>query len=133
MRGVPAIDRGIFEPSIGDQHRGVRNVLHVPGELLRVRRHGRPIYLQLGVRRVTGGLFFHKERIRDTDRERCERHVRLPCRLLPGQHRSQLLRMCPWNDKRRRASDGVLQRTGIVVHHESVPEGRCVCGMPELY
>ena len=59
MRGVPAIDRSIFEPSIGDQHRGVRDVLHVPGELLRVRRHGRPIYLQLGVRRVTGGLFFH--------------------------------------------------------------------------
>jgi hypothetical protein len=31
------------------------------------------------------------------------------------------------------ACDGVLQRTGIVVHHESVPEGRCVRGVPELY
>ena len=45
VRGVPAIDRSIFEPSIGDQHRRVRDVLHVPGELLRVRRHVRPIYV----------------------------------------------------------------------------------------
>ena len=39
VRGVPAIDRSIFEPSIGDQHRRVRDVLHVPRELLRVSRH----------------------------------------------------------------------------------------------
>ena len=45
MRGVPAIDRSSFESSIGDQHRRVRDVLHVPGELLRVRRHVRPIYV----------------------------------------------------------------------------------------
>ena len=88
MRGVPAIDRSRFESSIGDQHRRVRDVLHVPGELLRVRWHARPIYVSLGVRRVWGGFWFHKERIRDTDRGRCERHVRLPCRLLHGQHRS---------------------------------------------
>ena len=39
VRGVPAIDRSIFESSIGDQHRRVRDVLHVPRELLRVSRH----------------------------------------------------------------------------------------------
>ena len=39
VQDVSAIDRSIFEPSIGDQHRGVRDVLHVPGELLRVSRH----------------------------------------------------------------------------------------------
>jgi hypothetical protein len=45
VRGVPAIDRSIFESTIGDQHRRVRDVLHVPGELLRIRRHERPIYV----------------------------------------------------------------------------------------
>ena len=37
--GVPAIDRSNSESSVGDQHRRVRDVLHVSRELLRVSRH----------------------------------------------------------------------------------------------
>ena len=39
VRGVPAVVRSIFESSVGDQHRRVRDVLHVSRELLRVSRH----------------------------------------------------------------------------------------------
>lgn len=45
VRGVPAIERSNSKSSVGDQHRRVRDVLHVPGELLRIRRHERPIYV----------------------------------------------------------------------------------------